>query len=222
MPTRPASRCLTAFVVPRRLKLSWKVSFGRGSVRSRSSIALYFEVGCRGSRAEGKGDVVPNTISRRAFVAELAVLSAPLIVLAQEKDKTNKNKDKNKDEKKRKPRRRRTKRRTRRKTRPTTERRSSTRPEPTTLRTGGRIDARTQPRNHPGADRARSPPLGGSSSSTARPDRHLVGTVHARRAQEGAVRFGALGQGQTARKSARAATFPNIATRSMTDTMDES
>ena len=44
---------------------------------------------------------MPNTISRRAFVAELAVLSAPLIVLAQEKDKNkNKNKDKNKDEKK--------------------------------------------------------------------------------------------------------------------------
>ncbi len=59
--------------------------------------ALYFGLGWHGSRADGKGDVVPNTISRRAFVAELAMLSAPLIVLADEKDK---DKNKSKDEKK--------------------------------------------------------------------------------------------------------------------------
>ena len=65
--------------------------------------ALYFGLGWRSSRADGKGDVVPNTISRRAFVAELAILSAPVIVFGQEKAKEkskSKDADKDKEEKK--------------------------------------------------------------------------------------------------------------------------
>jgi hypothetical protein len=72
--------------------------------RARRAVLRYVSRWCVSSDAPSvKGNIVSNTISRRAFVAGLSMLSVPVIVLGQEKanDKNkSKDADKNKDEKK--------------------------------------------------------------------------------------------------------------------------
>ena len=62
-----------------------------------SGDALSDAVNCscarRGSRTGGKGDFVQPTISRRAFVTGLGMLSVPLIAFAQNENKEEKKKE---------------------------------------------------------------------------------------------------------------------------------
>ncbi len=58
----------------------------------------YADTSCAATHAApGKGYVVPNTITRRVFVAELAMISAPLILEAQERDKNKAKEEKRKE-----------------------------------------------------------------------------------------------------------------------------
>ena len=150
---------------------------GRDSVRSRAACAIFRARVAKFTRRREGGRCAEHHQStsvcgRAGHVERAADRPCRREGQGQEQDETR-------TRRRRKPRRRRTKRRTRRKTRPTTERRSTS-PEPTTLRTGGRIDARTQS-NHPGANRDRNPPLGrvpaarlaqtGTSLELSRPSR---------------------------------------------------